>query len=84
MEIFNNSTKNNAAFAIEKNGWYIVFEKVALGPVSGSLSFWSGGICTGLIGKNDAKEALQLMRDLEVKIIGERADANEATQSEGE
>tara|TARA_R110000787_G_scaffold172853_1_gene285467 strand:- start:56 stop:289 length:234 start_codon:yes stop_codon:yes gene_type:complete len=71
MKITNHSTKNNVFFSIKKGNWSIVFDKVSLGPAAGSLSFWSSGVFTGLIEEGDVKEALKLMRELEVKVTQE-------------
>jgi hypothetical protein len=75
MQITNNSTKHYPCFSIENNDFHIIFDKVAVGPVPGSISCWSDGVCTGLIGKNKAQEALQLMRELEVEIIANKVSS---------
>jgi hypothetical protein len=71
MEIKDHSTKNNTFFSIKKGNFTIAFDKVSSGPVPQSLSLWSSGVFTGLIEEGDVKEALQLMRELEVKVTQE-------------
>ena len=62
MKITNNSTKNNVILSIKKGDWSIAFDQVSIGPVPSSLSFWVGGVFTGLIKGKDAKKALKLLK----------------------
>jgi hypothetical protein len=66
MKITNHSTKNNILFSVESENMHIVFDKVSSNSSTGNLSLWIDGVFTGMIGRSKAKEALNLMNELDI------------------
>jgi hypothetical protein len=66
MKITNHSTKNNILFSVESENMHIVFDKVSSQSLTGNISLWIDGVFTGMIGRSKAKEALNLMNELDI------------------